>query len=106
MNKTLGELIASHNQSDREQTLNEKFSSGFILLNFFSLDKEKNKKANFTSLNNDAQHSFFAAHCDVFITKDEGLKIKSSILYEEYGIPTQIFDIDEFLTAYAQNGQT
>lgn len=97
LKKNLSELIATHNHSGREQTLNEKMSSGFIILNMFGLDKEKNKKANFISLNNDAQHAYYASYCDVFLTKDEGLRLKSKALYENYGIKTHVLNVMEFL---------
>lgn len=98
--KDLNELIEQNNQTGKESTFNQQISNGFMLLNFFGLDKEKNKKANFVSLTNDSQHSFFAAYCDIMITEDEGLRIKSKILYENYNIPTQVCSVEEFIDYY------
>lgn len=97
LKKDLTELI---DQSGNSETLNQKFISGFTLLNLFGLDKEKNKKADWNGLNNDTQHAFYGTYCDFLISEDEGMRIKSKILYENYGIQTVICTIDEFLEIY------
>lgn len=97
LKKDLNELIDQQNQSDKNATFNQQISHGFILLNFFGLDKEKNKKADFTALTNDSQHAFYAAYCDIIVTEDEGLRTKAKILYENYNIPTKVFSVEEFI---------
>lgn len=68
-----------------------------MILNLFGLDQESNKKANFISLSTDAQHAFYARYCDELISEDERLRTKAKILYENYGIATSIYSIDNFL---------
>lgn len=96
LGKNLNELIEQQN-SDGKATFNQKVVSCFMILNLFGLDQESNKKANFISLSNDAQHAFYAGYCDVLISEDEGLRTKAKILYQNYGIATSIYSIDDFL---------
>lgn len=42
------------------------------------------------SVNTDAQHAYYAAFCDCFITQDTHLTSKALALYEEFGISTKI----------------
>ena len=96
LGKNLNELIEQQN-SDGKATFNQKVVSCFMILNLLGLDQESNKKANYISLSNDAQHAFYGAYCDVLISEDEGLRTKAKVLYDNYGIVTSIYSIDDFL---------
>ncbi|MBK9284370.1 MAG: hypothetical protein IPM51_08610 [Sphingobacteriaceae bacterium] len=99
--KTLDEMINEHNNG-KPVSLNQKFISGFMILNLFGLDQEKNKKANYISLSNDAQHAFYATYSDFLITEDEGLRTKAKVMYENFALKTIVFSAEEFF-AYTGN---
>jgi hypothetical protein len=97
LGKSLSELI---NSSDQKLSNSDYFTKGFVLLNMLGLDKEKNKKTNFISLSNDSQHSYYASFCDIFITEDKGLRLKSELLYSTQNISTRIMTPEQFLSIY------
>lgn len=72
------------------------FITAFNLLNILGIDKEKNKKAVFVNTINDAQHSYYASHCEFLVSKDEGFNLKSRVLYRLLGIETKVMDLNEF----------
>jgi hypothetical protein len=82
-------------------TFNAYMSKGFILLNMLGLDKEKNKKTNFISLANDAEHAYYGALCDILVTEDVGLRYKAEVLYEVKGIHTKILSPKEFVDCFS-----
>jgi hypothetical protein len=100
LKKDLNTLIDDQNQSEKGATFDQQVSGAFFILNLFGLDQEKNKKADFTSLSNDSQHAFYAAYCDILISEDEGLRIKSKAVYENYKIPTLVFSVGEFINYF------
>ena len=57
---------------------------------------KSDNKSTTANIITDAFHSFYAAHCDVFITEDKRLRQKSKVLYEEFDIETLIFSQDDF----------
>ena len=61
------------------------------------IEIKKGKKVLFNNTINDASHSYYAAHCNIFITNDKELYSKSKILYRFLGIDTQVFTLDEFI---------
>lgn len=97
LGKGLHEMIMQMGASDQKVTWHDYFQRGFIFLNMLALDKEKNKKADFTSLNNDSQHAYYSAHCDYLITEDKGLKFKAQLLFEINNIQTKILTPEEFI---------
>lgn len=50
----------------------------------------------FTSLMQDAEHTFYAAHFDIFITNDKGCHYKASEVYSKLGLGTKVFTAKEF----------
>lgn len=93
--KTLHELIMQMGGS--EPSWNEYFLRGFIALNMLALDNEKNKKAKFNNLINDADHAYYASHADILITEDIGFRFKAGILYQRNNIKTIIMSPQEFI---------
>lgn len=63
-------------------------------LNILGLDQER--KINFASSLDDANHSFYAAHCDYFIVNDQQLQVKTKVLYKLLGIETKVLSLEEF----------
>ncbi|HTO15750.1 MAG TPA: hypothetical protein VLZ83_08260 [Edaphocola sp.] len=81
---------------DKEISNYDFFTNAYSTLNILGLDKERNKKAAFANTINDSLHSYYAAHCDILVSDDEGLLVKSKTLYKLLDIDTQIFHIDDF----------
>ena len=105
LGKGIHEMIMQMGASDQTVTWHDYFQRGFIFLNMLALDKEKNRKANFTSLNNDSQHAYYSAHCDYLITEDKGLKFKAQVLFDINNISTKILTPAEF-TQYIELRQS
>lgn len=72
------------------------YTTAYNMLNSLGLDKESNKKAKFANTVSDANHSFFAAHCDYLVSDDAGLLLKSKALYKLFGISTKVISFEEF----------
>ena len=68
--------------------------TAYNALNILGLDSER--KINFASSLDDAEHSFYAAHCDYFIVEDKQLRMKSKVLYNLLGIDTKVLSLKEF----------
>ncbi len=86
-------LEHSKNTIQREY---EFFITAYNCLNMLGIDKESNKKAKLANTLSDAQHSYYAAHCDYLVSDDKGLILKSKVLYKLLGIDTKTLLIDEF----------
>lgn len=83
-------------QNPKEKQKEHSFHvTAYNALNILGLDFEK--KINFASSLDDAEHSFFAAHCDYFIVDDKQLSLKAKVLYKLLGIDTIVLSLEEFL---------
>jgi hypothetical protein len=70
----------------------------YNVLDILGFSKDKlNKKNSFNNVFNDSLHSYYAKYCDYFITEDEGLRKKSSLLYKKYEVSTKVLSVEEFL---------
>ena len=74
----------------------EFFITAFQSLNILGIDKESNKKAKFANTLNDAQHSYYAAHCDILVSDDAGFLLKSKVLFKLLDIDTKVLHVEEF----------
>ena len=92
-----------HNKDLEKQRQFNFFINAYNCLNLLGLDKERNKKVVFSSFQNDAQHAFYASHCDYLVSNDEQLLIKARILYELFNIETRVLNFIEFETLINQN---
>ena len=86
----------THNKSLEKQREYNFFINAYNCLNLLGLDKEKNKKVVFSSFQNDAQHAYYAAHCECLVSDDEQLLVKARILYNLFGIETKVLNFNEF----------
>ena len=70
------------------------------LINLFAkLDLSKSETKGdekFKNMFDDALHTFYAAHCNYFITIDKNCYTKAKEVYERLGIPTQVMFPEEF----------
>lgn len=98
MQKTFTEFVNSslNPNGDKKVSDYDFLTNAFTSLNILGLDKEKNKKAKFMNTLNDAQHSYYGAHCDYVVSDDQGFLLKSKVLYKLLGIGTIVLNTDEF----------
>ena len=68
------------------------FLSAYSMLDLFGYKADKLHKAGnaMNSVNTDAQHAYYAAFCDFFITQDTHLASKAQALYNEFKISTKV----------------
>ena len=77
------------------------FMAASSLLDMIGYKSDKLPKSSnaMNSVNTDAQHAYFAAFCDCFITQDTHLASKASALYNEFGISTKILSPENAIEA-------
>jgi hypothetical protein len=70
----------------------EFYTNAYLMLDMlgFKSDKLPKPTDNMQNIQTDAQHSFYAAHCDFFVTSDKKLAYKSQVLYKQFNISTKI----------------
>lgn len=71
------------------------FSNYYIQLDMFGYHKDKK----IPNLIDDATHSFYGAHTDIFVTDDDNTNMKSKALYKQLNISTEVIYSDEFFSA-------
>lgn len=70
------------------------FVNYYIQLDMFGFHMDKR----LPNLIDDATHSFYGAHTDIFVTDDDNTNKKSKALYEQLNIITEVIYSDEFFT--------
>lgn len=73
----------------------DKFTSKYNSLELVGYRPDS--KSSIPNIVTDSNHSYYAAHCDILITEDRGLRDKSRVLYNEFRIQTTIYSLKEFL---------
>ena len=77
----------------------------YTILELYNITEERNskglKKFTYDSLSRDGKHAYFAAHCDYLVTEDKGLRQKAFILYELFGMQTQILTVSDFINNHS-----
>lgn len=98
LQKDFIEFVEDALKSNKTQNRNQYnfFITAYICLNLLGIDKEKNSKVVFSSFQNDAQHAYYAAHCEYLVSDDEQLRLKAKALYNLFEIETQVLTMDEF----------
>ena len=91
-----------HNKSLEKQREFNFFINAYSCLNILGLDNEKNNKVVFSSFQNDAQHAYYAAHCEYLISDDEQLLLKAKVLYNLFGIETKVLNMADFQKKYIE----
>lgn len=77
----------------------EIFTTSYLLLDMFGYksDKLPKKTDNMRNIQADAEHSFYAGHCDFFVTSDKRQIHKSKVLYKEFDTSTIILEPSELV---------
>lgn len=94
----------THNKSLEKQREFNFFINAYSCLNILGLDNEKNSKVVFSSFQNDAQHAYYAAHCEYLISDDEQLLLKAKVLYNLFGIETKVLNLADFQKNFNEIG--
>lgn len=81
------------------------YISAFMFLEMLGY-KSDSPNNGFNNLNNDMTHSFYAAHCNIFISEDKKLAAKSKALYEKFNIATNIYTMKEFIENFPNSLDT
>jgi hypothetical protein len=101
LNKTFLELVELITGPLRENNTYSKLTNTYTLLEMLNVTQERNKrglkKFTFSSLNQDAQHVYYASFTDYLVTDDRGMQLKAHIVYQLYNIPTEVLSIQDFL---------
>src|SRR5690606_34373119 len=68
------------------------FTACYGILDLMGYKTDKLPKPTDTAMNiyTDAQHAFYAAHCDYFVVADKNLFTKAKVLYHKFGIRTKV----------------
>lgn len=76
-----------------------------VLNTFFKFDiKGYKADGQFSNMIDDSLHTFYASHCDIFLTNDDRCKYKAIKTYERLGITTRVMTAKEFIEeAHATN---
>jgi hypothetical protein len=75
---------------------------GFYLAAYSHIDllgikKDKiNNKNGLPNLISDGLHSYYARYCDILVSADESLRVKSKALYELFGCSTRALSVEQF----------
>lgn len=80
--------------SNKKASRFDYFSNYYIQLDMFGYQKDKK----ISNLLDDASHSFYAAHTDIFVTDDDNTNKKSSALYKQLNIDTSVVYSKNFLS--------
>ncbi|MDR1699129.1 MAG: hypothetical protein LBR75_04835, partial [Prevotellaceae bacterium] len=72
----------------------EFYTNAYLMLDMLGYKPDKLPKPtdNMQNIQTDAQHSFYAAHCDFFVTSDKKLALKSQVLYKQLNISTRVIE--------------
>ncbi len=79
--------------SNKKASRFDYFFNYYIQLDIFGYQKDKK----ISNMIDDASHSFYAAHTDIFVTDDDNTNRKSSALYKQLNIDTDVVYSKNFL---------
>ncbi len=63
----------------------------------YQSDKLKKKSNDMNNIINDANHTFYATYCDLFIAEDKNLIKKAKAIYSNKNLSTRVFNVEEFI---------
>jgi hypothetical protein len=66
----------------------EYYITAYLMLDIIGYKKDRLPKGtdNMQNIQADAEHSFYAAHCDFLVAEDKKLRIKSEVLYNKFNV--------------------
>lgn len=95
----LVELTESILPNKEKLTFSDRYNIVYLLLDLlgYSYDKKRTRVEN---MMDDLSHTFFGAHCDVFVTNDRDAYQKAKSVYEYFGIKTKVCLLKDFPVAF------
>jgi len=87
-----------------KRTQYEFYTTAYLMLDMFGYKMDKLPKLtdNMQNIQADAEHSFYAGHCDFLIAIDSKLRVKSQVLYNEFNISTVILEPSDLIQEISQ----
>lgn len=75
------------------------YTTAYLLLDMigYKADDLPKPTDNMQNIQNDAEHSFYSAYCDYFVSTDKKLIIKTKVLFNEFNIPTTVISPKELI---------
>lgn len=106
LGKTFLDVVDSTLGENQKNDFYLRFTSAYSLLEMYNVTQERKssgglKKFDYSSLNMDAMHAYYASYCDYLITDDKGLQIKAQIMYQLFQIQTKILSSEDFINMRA-----
>lgn len=92
--KNLHSIMEESNPFKQLSTIESQFKSVCLGLDVFGFHPEKKNKQ-ITNIDADANHIFYAAHCDYLVSDDKGMIAKAKALYYTYGFATKVVRPEE-----------
>lgn len=80
--------------SNKKSSRFDYFVNYYLQLDMFGFYQDKK----ISNLIDDATHSFYGAHTDIFVTDDRNTNKKSKVLYKQLNISTKVISSNEFCT--------
>ncbi|MBK8516102.1 MAG: hypothetical protein IPL55_07370 [Saprospiraceae bacterium] len=94
------------NYKDREKpaTLYELYQSAYLTLDLMGYKSDSLPKPTDSMLNisTDADHSFLAQTCDLFVLEDKKMKAKTEALYHYFNISTKVINLSDFVESCSE----
>ncbi|MBA4849679.1 hypothetical protein [Emticicia sp. BO119] len=100
LNLTFSEYVKSSFEHRKEPiTKYEYYTNAYLMLDMIGYKSDKLPKPtdNMQNIHNDAEHSFYAAHCDFFVVADKKLRVKAKVLYHQLNIQTIVISPEDFI---------
>jgi hypothetical protein len=99
--KSFLEILELSLTEEQKNNAQYSFNFAYSLLEIYGIAQERTnsglKKFTYDSMDRDASHAFFASYCDYLVTDDRGLQVKASILYNLFGIKTEVLSTQDFI---------
>jgi hypothetical protein len=80
---------------DTEPTSFDLHYQSYLMLDMMGIEMEKATIAR--NMLHDAQHSFYGGNCEIVVSDDKQFRAKSKLLYQLFGLSTQVLSIEEFM---------
>jgi hypothetical protein len=90
------DTVKASKKDENDITYEDRFMTTFSNLDMIGYRPDKFDKG-YTNFFNDIQHSFYAAHCDYFVTNDTRTLEKARLIYSKESISTKALTPKEFL---------
>lgn len=105
--KTFLEMVDSTLGENQKDNFYQRFTTAYSMLEVYNITQERKsggglKKFDYSSLNTDAMHAYFASFCDYLVTDDKGLQAKAHIMYRLFNIPTKVLSAHDFINIKSQ----